>query len=29
MAISLGDDNPRFRPDNILKLDLDLPERTT
>lgn len=25
MAISLGDDNPRFRPDNILKLDLDLP----
>ena len=29
MAISLGDDNPRFRPDNVLKLDLDLPERNT
>jgi len=29
MAISFGDGNPRFRVDNILQLDLDLPERTT
>jgi len=29
MALSLGDNNPRFRYDNIMQLDLDLPERTT
>ena len=29
MAVSFGDANPRFRHDNILQLDLDLPERTT
>lgn len=29
MAISFGDGNPRFRVDNILQLDLDLPEKTT
>lgn len=28
-ATAMGDLNPRFRPDNILCLDLDLPERTT
>lgn len=26
MAISFGDNNPRYRYDNILQLDLDLPE---
>lgn len=29
MAISFGDQNPRFRHENILQMDLDLPERTT
>ena len=36
MAINFGDDNPRFRHDNIQSLvkfyiyqDVDLPERTT
>ncbi|KRW98337.1 P-loop containing nucleoside triphosphate hydrolase [Pseudocohnilembus persalinus] len=29
MAVSFGDANPRFRHDNILTLDLDLPEGTT
>jgi kinesin family protein 3/17 len=29
MAINFGDQNPRFRPENILQLDLDLPEPTT
>ena len=29
MAINFGDQNPRFRPENILQMDLDLPERTT
>ena len=25
MAISFGDPNPRYRPENILSTDLDLP----
>lgn len=29
MAISFGDQNPRFRHENILQMDLDLPEQTT
>jgi len=29
MTVIFGDANPRFRPDNILHLELDLPERTT
>jgi len=29
MSINFGEPNPRFRHDNILVLDLDLPERTT
>ena len=29
VAVALGDDNPRFRPDNILKLDVELIDRTT
>ena len=29
MAIQFGDQNPRFRPENILQLDLEAPERTT
>ncbi len=29
MAINFGDQNPRFKPENILQMDLDLPERTT
>ena len=29
MAINFGDPNPRFRPENILSLDLDLPQRLT
>lgn len=29
MAISFGDMNPRYRYDNILQMDLDLPEQTT
>jgi kinesin family protein 3/17 len=28
-ANAMGDLNPRFRPENILSLELDLPERTT
>ncbi|KAL4490988.1 hypothetical protein ABPG72_008724 [Tetrahymena utriculariae] len=29
MAIKFGDSNPRFRTDNILQLDLELPEKIT
>ena len=29
MATALGDHNPRFKSENILNLELDLPERTT
>lgn len=29
IAKGLGDINPRFKADNILNLDLDMPERTT
>ena len=29
LGITCGEDNPRYRPDNILALDLDLPQRTT
>ena len=29
MAVSFQDHNPRFRFDNILQMDLDLPEYTT
>lgn len=29
MAISFGDQNPRYRYDNIMQMDLDLPEYTT
>ena len=29
IARGLGDMNPRFRQENVLTLDLDLPERTT
>ena len=29
MAVNFGDNNPRFRYDNIIQFDLDLPERTT
>jgi kinesin family protein 3/17 len=29
MAISFGDPNPRYRPENILTTDLDLPQRMT
>lgn len=29
IACALGNTNPRFRIDNILRLDFDLPERTT
>ena len=29
IAKGLGDNNPRFKFDNILLLDLDMPERTT
>ena len=29
MAVSFGDQNPRFRHENILQMDLDLPEQTT
>ncbi len=29
MAVGFGDVNPRYRYDNILHLDLDLPEQTT
>ena len=28
MAISFGDANPRYRHENILQIDLDLPEPT-
>lgn len=28
MAISFGDTNPRYRHENILQMDLDLPEPT-
>ena len=29
MASAMGDNNPRFKSENILSLELDLPERTT
>ena len=29
MAAALGDQNPRFKSENILTLELDLPDRTT
>ncbi|KAJ3305617.1 Kinesin-like protein kif3b [Kappamyces sp. JEL0829] len=29
IAMAMGDPNPRWRPDNILTLQLELPERTT
>ncbi|KAL4451157.1 hypothetical protein ABPG74_021479 [Tetrahymena malaccensis] len=29
MAIKFGDSNPRFRTDNVLQLDLELPEKIT
>jgi hypothetical protein len=29
IAKGLGDLNPRYKFDNILQLDLDMPERTT
>lgn len=29
MATAMGDMNPRFRSENILNLELDMPERTT
>lgn len=29
MVIAIGEMNPRFKSDNILNLELDMPERTT
>lgn len=29
LKVAMGDNNPRYRPDNILDLDLDMPHRTT
>lgn len=29
LKVAMGDGNPRYRPDNILDLDLDMPHRTT
>lgn len=29
MAVAIGETNPRFKSDNILNLELDMPERTT